>query len=97
MHRRRDVWENADSFDPSRWEGDNPKSIPTGAYVPFGAGVRRCIGEQMALYEMLAVIVLLLRSFSFRVAEGAIIDDEWALTLSMSHGLPMEVSRRIIS
>ena len=97
IHRCADVWENANVFDPSRWEGDKPKSIPAGAYIPFGAGVRRCIGEHMAVYEILAVIVQLLRSFTFRVAEGVPIEDEMALTLSMSHGLPMHLSRRELS
>ena len=48
----------------------------------------------MALNEMLSVIVVLLQSFTFTVADDTVIEDEWALTLSMTNGLPMYIHPR---
>ncbi len=43
LHRRADYFPDPDTFDPDRWLGADP---PPFAYVPFGAGARRCIGEE---------------------------------------------------
>ena len=77
-----------------RFEPENFKKLPQSAFIPFGGGVRKCIGEQMAIYEILAVVVIILRKYSFRVKKGVEIEDEWSLTLSMTNGLPMHVTRR---
>jgi cytochrome P450 len=40
-----------DDFSPERWEGDFEKSLPKGAYFPFGMGPRICIGNGFAMME----------------------------------------------
>lgn len=47
-------------FDPSRFEGS--PTFPEGAYMPFGAGPRACIGQSLALAETLAVLATVLAS-----------------------------------
>jgi cytochrome P450 len=44
-----------DRFDPDRWAPDRVGEIPKGAYVPFGAGVRQCIGNTFAQTEITLV------------------------------------------
>jgi cytochrome P450 len=39
-------------FDPDRWAPDRVKDVPRGAYIPFGAGTRQCIGNTFAQIEM---------------------------------------------
>ncbi len=46
-------YERADEFDPTRFLGQNP---PTNTWIPFGGGVRRCIGAGFALMEGAAVL-----------------------------------------
>jgi cytochrome P450 len=46
-------YERADVFDPTRFLGHNP---PTNTWIPFGGGVRRCIGAGFALMEGAAVL-----------------------------------------
>lgn len=95
MHRKESVWEKPYEFDPSRFSDENSENIRKFSFVPFGAGIRRCIGEQMAMNEIMVVIIHLLKNFSFKVQENTEIEDEWALTLSMKNGLPMFVSNRM--
>jgi cytochrome P450 len=58
---------NPNSFDHTRFLGENPNLIPAGAYIPFGAGVRSCPAEKMAVTEIALVISLLLDEFDVTV------------------------------
>jgi cytochrome P450 len=49
VHRREDVYENALEFRPERWLGVKPGTY---TWIPFGGGVRRCIGLSFAMAEM---------------------------------------------
>jgi len=45
-------------FDPSRWlDPEFEKSLPKGAYFPFGAGSRKCLGEFFALAEARLILL----------------------------------------
>jgi cytochrome P450 len=62
LHRRADIFADAQVFDPDRWLGEDP---PPFAYVPFGGGARRCIGEEFALLETAVVLTTLVSRFRF--------------------------------
>ncbi|MFF5442090.1 cytochrome P450 [Streptomyces achromogenes] len=57
-------------FDPDRWLTRPEKSLPRGAYLPFGAGNRRCIGDGFAWAEMLAVLSAVTTRWHLRPAPG---------------------------
>ena len=50
-------------FNPDRFVGNPPD---THAWVPFGGGVRRCIGAAFANMELMVTLRTLLREFEFR-------------------------------
>ncbi|MBB4904422.1 cytochrome P450 [Actinophytocola algeriensis] len=43
-------------FDPDRWTPDRAKEVPRGAFIPFGAGNRMCVGNAFALTEMVVTV-----------------------------------------
>ena len=53
VHRRPDVYPNPEQFEPERFL-DNPPGTYT--WIPFGGGVRRCIGAAFAQFEMQVVL-----------------------------------------
>ncbi len=54
VQRRPDVWgADADVFRPERWLDGDP---PSYAWIPFGGGVRRCIGAAFAQLEQEIVL-----------------------------------------
>jgi cytochrome P450 len=67
LHRRADFFADPDSFEPDRWLGPEP---PPFAYVPFGAGARRCIGEEFAMREAAIVLQTLTSRFGFDLVPG---------------------------
>jgi beta-ring hydroxylase len=40
------------------------------AYLPFGGGRRKCIGDQFALFETLVALAMLVRRYNFELAPG---------------------------
>ena len=52
-HARGDNHPDPEVFRPERFLGQNP---PTNTWIPFGGGVRRCIGAGFSLMEGVAVL-----------------------------------------
>jgi cytochrome P450 len=65
MHRHKQLWEDPDAFIPSRFAGKEREYLAGGAYLPFGAGPRICIGASFAMMELQIVLAMLLERFSF--------------------------------
>jgi cytochrome P450 len=63
MHRRPDVYPNPEEFRPERFLEKPPGTY---TWIPFGGGVRRCIGASFALFEMRVVLSTLLARASVR-------------------------------
>ncbi len=57
-------------FRPERFAKQAP-DIPRGAYFPFGAGPRVCLGQHLAMTEMGLLAALLLQRFEFTVCKDA--------------------------
>ena len=53
VHRRPDLWPDADQFRPERFLDATPNPH---AFFPFGGGPRRCIGAALATHEMKVVL-----------------------------------------
>lgn len=54
IHRHPELWEKPDEFRPERFaEGGKQYSSQ---YFPFGAGPRKCIGNNFAMFEMIIAI-----------------------------------------
>ncbi|MGA7396535.1 MAG: cytochrome P450 [Solirubrobacterales bacterium] len=49
VQRREDIYENALAFKPDRWLDQKPGTY---TWIPFGGGVRRCLGFSFAMAEM---------------------------------------------
>jgi cytochrome P450 len=63
-------YESPNEFRPERWTHEMEKRLPKGAYVPFAAGPRVCLGKQFAMMEMRLILATLLRRFEPNLAPG---------------------------
>jgi cytochrome P450 len=89
LHRSPDLWEDPETFDPTRfdrpfknagvvgWEGYNPDKVQglypneqaaDFAFLPFGGGQRRCVGDQFAMMEATVTMAIVLNNYDFTFA-----------------------------
>jgi cytochrome P450 len=65
VHRRPDLYPEPASFRPERFlEGD----AETYSWIPFGGGMRRCLGASFATFEMQVVLSTVLTRLRLRAA-----------------------------
>ena len=64
MHRHPDLWDNPEAFLPERFaDGDRQYSSQ---YFPFGAGPRKCIGNNFAMFEMIMAVTQLVSTYEIQ-------------------------------
>jgi cytochrome P450 len=100
LHRDPALWDSATSFRPDRWlnsEGQFDESapgVPRGAWIPFGFGNRRCIGEQFAWTEAALLLATIGSTWRPELVPGTAVETQAAVTLRPRNGLPMTLRRR---
>lgn len=60
-------------FKPDRWLDSRP-AASTLAYLAFGVGTRRCLGENMAMVALAAMLPALARNWDFAHGQVAVVD-----------------------
>jgi cytochrome P450 len=71
------------TFKPAPWE-----------WIPFGGGLRRCIGAAFAVYEMKMVLASMLPRVDAHLATDRIRVSRRGITITPSEGLPIVVTAR---
>jgi cytochrome P450 len=66
------VFANPRAFDPSRFRGEKPDLYH---WIPFGGGIRRCLGAAFATMELNVVLRTWLRDFTFVPTDEP--DERW--------------------
>jgi len=115
LHRSPELWENPETFDPTRWErkftnmgvkgwegfdpdrvgGLYPNEIATDfAFLPFGGGKRKCIGDQFAVLEATVTMAMILNKYEFEfVGSPDDVGMQTGATIHTMNGLNMVVKK----
>uniref|UniRef100_A0A6J0UH57 Cytochrome P450 1A n=1 Tax=Pogona vitticeps TaxID=103695 RepID=A0A6J0UH57_9SAUR len=84
------LWKDPSSFRPERFltaDGKGIDRVESEKVLMFGLGKRRCIGEQIARWEVFLFLTTLLQELHFSVSEGVKVD------LTPVYGLSMKPKR----
>jgi cytochrome P450 len=65
-HHDPDVYPDPEAFKPERFLDMQPDPA---SFLPFGGGIRRCVGAQFALYEAKIVLGTMLAARDFELAQ----------------------------
>jgi cytochrome P450 len=93
------VYEHPREFRPERFLDDaSGQAINSFSWIPFGGGIRRCIGASFALLEMKTILRTMLATYEPRVPDGRGRRDEpirrRAITLVPGRGASVVWQRR---
>jgi cytochrome P450 len=91
VHRRPSLYAEPRRFRPERFLETRPAQWE---WLPFGGGIRRCIGAAFAQYEMKMVLSALLPRVDMRLDGEDVRPVRRAITLAPSGGLPVVVTAR---
>jgi enediyne biosynthesis protein E7 len=94
LHRHPGFWSEPEAFRPERFAADQEGTRPRFAYMPFAAGPRHCIGETLAIYEMLMHLYKLARHYRLRYVPDKPLELEAQINLRTRHPLHMKLERR---
>lgn len=87
LHRRPDLWGDPDSFRPERWQ--DGQKVPQGAYFPFGAGPRICIGMPFAQMEARLLLATMLQRFTPQLVPDFRVELQPRVTVRPRDGMRM--------
>lgn len=91
-HRDGRWFADPDSFQPERWQDGFEKSLPKGAYFPFGRGPRTCIGNGFALMEAQLLLATIAQQFHLEQLNEAKMGD--TPTLGFAQPVQMRLARK---
>jgi cytochrome P450 len=94
LQRNPDFWEHPTRFDPERFTPARAAGRPRFTYFPFGGGPRRCIGQNLAVLEMLVILSMTAQVYEPRLVPGHPVEPEARITLRPRHGLLVTPHRR---
>jgi cytochrome P450 len=96
LQRDKRFWEDAETFQPERFMRENAvkEANQKFIYFPFGAGVRRCIGEQFAWMEGVLLLATLGRKWKLSLSENQKVELNPLITLRSKYGMKMNLQKR---
>ena len=94
LHRHPAFWSEPEEFRPERFAGADAEERHRFAYIPFAVGPRHCIGENIALFEMLVHVHAMSRRFRLTRAGNEPIELEAQINLRPRSNLMMRVEVR---
>jgi cytochrome P450 len=95
LHRHPEFWSEPERFDPDRWLETRGEPRHRFAYLPFGLGGRRCVGEDFALLELRAVLARLLQHFRIETDASHPVVARPQLTLKPAQGVRLRIAPRM--
>lgn len=92
VQRRPDLYPDPNRFDPDRFLR---RKFGPNEWLPFGGGIRRCVGMAFSLYEMKIVLATILARTVLRLPRFSNVREKRrSITISTSGGMPVVLERK---
>ncbi|HLK39637.1 MAG TPA: cytochrome P450 [Polyangiaceae bacterium] len=91
VHHRASIYPDPERFRPERFSTFKPAPSE---WIPFGGGLRKCVGAAFAVYEMKMVLAAILARVDAHLVSPHVGVRRRGVTITPSRGLPIVVSSR---
>ena len=93
-HRDDEVFENALAFDPDRYGPGREEDKRPFAYISFGGGRHKCMGNAFAILQIKTIMAVLLNRYDFELAGDPVETDFQGLVLGPKPPIRIRYRRR---
>jgi cytochrome P450 len=95
MHRKPELWDDPERFDPERFANGASHAWHKFKYFPFGGGPRICIGNQFAMAEGPLILATVGQRYRFELLHpDQRVELEPQITLGPKGGMPLRMRER---
>ena len=95
IHRHPQFWEEPNRFEPERFSPEQRASDHDLAYIPFGAGQHKCIGNNLALMEGPLLLAMIAQRYELDLEPGRPVEREVAVTMRPKEGVYVRLRPRL--
>jgi pentalenene oxygenase len=96
IHRQPDLYPDPERFDPDRWLPEHAKAIRRDAYIPFGGGARKCLGDHFGVTEAVLALATITANWRMERLPGMRVRPAVAASLR-PRGLRLRVTARTVN
>ncbi len=93
LHRHPDFWPDPERFDPERFSPERSAGRHPLAWAPFGAGPRKCIGQELSLMEATLALAMITQRFEL-APSGHVVRPKVDAALRPADGVRLRIRRR---
>jgi cytochrome P450 len=95
IHRHPKFWQRPTRFEPERFSPEHKASHHDLAYIPFGAGQHKCIGNNLALTEGTLLLAMVAQRYEVVLVPRRLVEREVAVTMRPRDGLYVRLRPRL--
>ncbi len=93
-HQMDSVFGSPERFDPDRYTPPREEDKRDFAYIPFGGGRHKCLGNAFALLQVKAIVAVLLRRYDFELTGDPVASDFHGLVVGPREPCRLRYRRR---
>ena len=93
-HRHPAFWDAPEEVRPERFAPEAVQGRHKGAYLPFSAGPRMCIGNHFSLMEGALILAMICQRYRFSLSPRARIEPQFQITMRPKYGVLLRVDAR---
>ena len=93
-HRIGEFFQDPEAFDPDRFAPPREEDKRDFAFIPFGGGRHKCMGNAFAILQIKAILAILLRRFEFELVNPSVESDFQGLVVGPKDPCRIRYRRR---
>ncbi|MDB5969992.1 MAG: cytochrome [Hydrocarboniphaga sp.] len=95
VHRDPRLWPDPERFEPERHSKEQKRSRAKCAFLSFGHGQRRCVGERVGRMEGLLMLSMISQRFLLDHANGKLPEPRVQMAIKPAGGMHMRITPRV--